>query len=92
MEGGAGAEVLKQFFGTDQISFQDCGLALPAGSTCGDATPVLRSYTNFTQAATENAYSRVLVGYHFRNSTNEGTAYGRKIGERAATLRLLPVQ
>jgi hypothetical protein len=47
---------------------------------------------NFTQAATENAYSRVLVGYHFRNSTNEGTAYGRKIGERAATLRLLPVQ
>jgi PAP2 superfamily len=92
MEGGAGAEVLKQVFGTDQISFQDCGLALPAGSTCDDATPVLRSYTSFTQAATENAYSRVLVGFHFHNSTNEGNAYGRKIGERAATLRLLPVQ
>jgi len=84
--------VLKQVFGTDQISFQDCGLALPAGSTCDDATPVLRSYTSFTQAATENAYSRVLVGFHFRNATNEGTAYGRKIGERAATLRLRPVQ
>jgi hypothetical protein len=92
IEGGAGAEVLKQYFGTDQISFQDCGEALPAGSTCDDPTPVLRSYTSFTQAADENAYSRVLVGFHFRNATAEGTAYGRKIGERAATTRLRPVE
>ena len=48
--------------------------------------PVLRSYTSFTQAADENAYSRVLVGFHFRNATDVGTAYGRKIGERAAVL------
>jgi hypothetical protein len=91
IEGGAGAEVLKQFFGTDQISFQDCGVALPAGSTCDDAKPVLRSFTTFTQAANENGYSRVLVGFHFRNATAEGTAYGRKIAERAATL-LQPVK
>ena len=44
IEGGAAAEVLKQFFGTDQISFQDCGVTLPAGSTCSDPSPVLRSY------------------------------------------------
>jgi hypothetical protein len=86
IEGGAGAEVLKQFFGTDQIRFQDCGVALPAGSTCDDAKPVLRSFASFTQAANENGLSRVLVGFHFRNATAEGTAYGRKIGERAATL------
>ena len=91
IEGGAGAEVLKQFFGTDQISFQDCGVALPAGSTCDDAKPVLRSFTTFTQAANENGYSRVLVGFHFRNATAEGTAYGRKIAERAATV-LQPVK
>ena len=48
--------------------------------------PVLLSYTSFTQAADENAMSRVYVGFHFRNATAEGTAYGRKIGERAATL------
>jgi hypothetical protein len=82
--------VLKQFFGTDEISFKDCGAALPAGSACGDPTPVIRSYTSFTQAASENAYSRVLVGFHFHNATDEGTAYGRKIGERAVTL-LRPV-
>jgi PAP2 superfamily len=86
IEGGVGAEVLKQFFGTDQISFKDCGATLPAGSTCYDSTPVLRSYTSFTQAADENAYSRVLIGFHFRNATKVGTEYGRKIAERAATL------
>jgi PAP2 superfamily len=90
IEGGTGAEVLKQFFGTDEISFKDCGAALPAGSACGDPTPVIRSYTSFTQAANENAYSRILVGFHFHNATDEGTAYGRKIGERAVTI-LRPV-
>jgi hypothetical protein len=91
IEGGAGAEVLKQFFGTDEISFQDCGVALPAGSTCSDASPVFRSYASFSQAAAENAYSRILIGFHFRKSIEEGTEYGRKIGKRAANLYLRPV-
>ena len=85
IQGGVGAEVLKQVFGSDQISFKDCnGAGLPDGSTCYGATPVTRSYTSFTQAADENGYSRVLVGFHFHNATDVGTAYGRKIGERAA--------
>ena len=91
IQGGVGAEVLKQLFGTDQVTFTDCGATLPAGSTCYDAKPVLRSYTSFSQAADENAVSRVFVGFHFRNATVEGTAYGRKIGERAAKL-LQPVK
>ncbi|NOT55351.1 MAG: vanadium-dependent haloperoxidase [Deltaproteobacteria bacterium] len=89
--GGAGAEVLKQFFGTDRISFQDCSVTLPAGGTCSDPSPVLRSYTSFSQAAAENAYSRILIGFHFRKSVEEGTEYGRKIGKRAAKLYLRPV-
>jgi hypothetical protein len=88
IEGGAAAEVLRQFFGTDQISFQDCGVTLPAGSTCSDPSPVFRSYTSFSQAAAENAYSRILIGFHFRKSVEEGTDYGRKIGKRAANLYL----
>jgi PAP2 superfamily len=91
IEGGAGAEVLRQFFGNDRISFQDCSVTLPAGSTCSDPSPVRRSYTSFSQAATENAYSRILIGFHFRKSVEEGTEYGRKIGERAATSHLQPV-
>jgi hypothetical protein len=92
IEGGAAAEVLKQFFGTDRISFQDCSASLPAGSTCGDPSPVFRSFTTFSQAAAENAYSRILIGFHFRKSVEEGTDYGRKIGRRAANLYLRPVQ
>jgi hypothetical protein len=91
IEGGAAAEVLKQFFGTDEISFRDCGVTLPAGSTCSDATPIFRSYISFSQAAAENAYSRILIGFHFRKSTEEGTQYGQNIGRRAANLYLRPV-
>ena len=91
IEGGAGAEVLKQVFGTDEISFRDCGATLPAGSTCSDATPVFRSFRSFSEAAVENAYSRILIGFHFRKSVEEGTEYGRKIGKRAANLYLRPV-
>ena len=59
--------------------------------TCSDATPVFRSYTSFSQAAVENAHSRILIGFHFRKSEEEGTEYGRKIGKRAANLYLRPV-
>jgi hypothetical protein len=86
IEGGVGAAVLKAFFGTDQMNFKDCGATMEPGHTCWDDKPVMRSYASFTQAAEENAISRVYIGFHFRNDTVEGTAYGRKIGERAATL------
>ena len=61
VEGGAASQVLKRFFGTDHIGFTTCSLTLPAGSTCDDAAPVLRSYTSFSQAREENgrlAHSR----------------------------------
>ena len=86
IEGGVGAGVLRRVLGTDQITFKDCGTTLPAGSRCDDQTPTMRTYTTFTQAADENAYSRVLIGFHFRNATKQGTAYGIEIGEQAATL------
>jgi hypothetical protein len=91
IEGGVGAAVLTGYFGTDQMNFKDCSATMEPGHTCWDDKPVMRSYTTFTQAADENAISRVYIGFHFRNDTAEGTAYGRKIGERAATL-LPPVK
>jgi hypothetical protein len=94
IEGGAGAEVLKQFFGTDEISFQDCSATLPMpgdDTTCDGSSPVFRSYSTFTQAADENAFSRILIGFHFRKAVEEGTAYGRKIGNRAVDRYLCPV-
>jgi hypothetical protein len=91
IEGGAGAQVLKQFFGTDDVNFITCSTTLPPGSKCNDASEVTRSYTSFSEAAAENAYSRILIGFHFRKAVEEGTEYGRKIGKRAANLYLRPV-
>ena len=91
VEGGAASQVLKRFFGTDHIGFTTCSLTLPAGSTCDDAAPVLRSYTSFSQAREENGRSRILVGFHFRKAVDEGIDHGRKIGNRAVNRFLRPV-
>lgn len=91
VEGGAAAQVLKRFFGTDHIGFTTCSLTLPAGSTCDDASPVVRSYTSFSQAREENGVSRILVGFHFRKAVDEGIDHGRQIGNRAVDYFLRPV-
>jgi PAP2 superfamily len=81
--GGAAAQVLKRFFGTDTVSFSTCSTTLPAGSNCNDPSPVFRSYATFSQAAEENGLSRILVGIHFRKAVTEGIEHGRKIGDQA---------
>ncbi len=71
--GAGAAEVLKRSFKTDHVPFSmDSLTALPAN-------PV-RSFNTFTQAADENADSRVMAGIHFRFSTEQGQALGRKVG------------
>jgi hypothetical protein len=91
VEGGAASEVLARFFGNDRVAFELCSYTLPEGSRCDDAAPVLRSYRSFSQAAEENAYSRILDGYHFRNAAEAGTRHGRKIGRRVVNLALRPL-
>jgi len=91
VEGGAAAEVLTQFFGTDHMNFETCSMTLPAGSTCNDSSPVLRQFTTFSEAAEENGLSRILVGFHFRNAVEDGIRHGRKIANRAVTHFLRPV-
>ena len=90
VEGGAGSQVLQRFFGTDHVGFATCSLTLPAGSACDDPSPVLRSYTSFSQAREENGVSRILVGFHFRKAVQEGIDHGRQIGNRAVERALLP--
>ena len=80
VEGGAGAQVLKRFFHTDQMSFSICSFTLPAGETCADASPTMRHFSSFSQAARENAVSRIYVGYHFRDAVVVGTRHGKKVG------------
>lgn len=91
VEGGAAAEVLKLVFGTDTIAFTACSTTLPVGSTCDDPAAVFRSYTSFSQAADENAASRIYVGIHFRKAVEDGVKHGRAIGAYAVHRLLRPV-
>jgi PAP2 superfamily len=72
MGGGAAAELIKNFFGKDDIAFSATSTSLPG---------VTRNFTSLSQAATETALSRIYAGYHFRNAVVKGEAAGREIGK-----------
>ena len=91
IEGGVAAEVLQRFFGTDTVPFTACSRTLPA-NTCTNASPRLRAYASFSQAADENAVSRIYVGFHFRRAVEVGTEHGRKIGHFVVEKYFRPVQ
>ncbi len=69
--GGAAAEVLKRFFGTD---------VMPVDQTSPTFPGVTRHYNTFSQAARDNSLSRIYVGYHFRKACDAGETQGRDIG------------
>jgi hypothetical protein len=73
--GAAATAVLARFFGTDQVAFTMTSGAPFAG--------ISRSFTSFSQAARENAESRILGGIHFRSACENGLALGENIGRRA---------
>ena len=92
VQGAAAATVMARIFGTDRVRFQTCSLTLPDGQRCDDATPTLRSYRGFWQAARENANSRVWVGYHFRHATEVGLDHGQTVARLVMDRQLKPVR
>jgi hypothetical protein len=49
-----------------------------------------RSFTSFSQAARENADSRVRAGLHFRFATKQGLLLGQRVGGHAVATLLTP--
>ena len=92
VQGGVAAEILKQVFGTDAIPFTACSTTLGTGRSCADPQPVVRSYSTFSQAADENALSRIYVGIHFRRAVEEGVEQGRRIAAYAVHQVMKPVR
>lgn len=82
VEGGAMSEVLARFFG-DAVGFTTTSTTQPG---------VARSFARFSQAAQENANSRVYIGFHFRHATKVGIKLGRKVGKLTFSHFLRPVQ
>ena len=70
--GAAAAEVLARFFGHGTAFMTTSGAPFPG---------LTRSFASFSQAAQENADSRVYAGVHFRTACRDGIQLGHKIGK-----------
>jgi hypothetical protein len=75
--GAAAAAILNAMIGPN-LPFQHTSTSAPAAGP--DAT-VTRSYASADDAARENAYSRMLVGIHFRRSCTVGMQQGRNVAQ-----------
>jgi hypothetical protein len=80
---GSVVEVLRAYFGTDQLHFT---MSSPAP---GLLQPV-RSYDRFSQVLTDILDARVYGGMHYRNSTVVGAELGRKVARQAIEHFFLP--
>ncbi len=73
--GAAHAAIMRNFFGTDAVYFT---ISSEDPFNTGD-----RSFTTFTQAALENARSRIYLGVHWDYDGTEGFACGTAVGDWA---------
>jgi hypothetical protein len=64
-------ETLKDFFGTNQMSFS------ATHSTLG----ITRSFTTFSQAIEEIKLARVYSGIHFFTADAQGAVLGKRVAE-----------
>jgi hypothetical protein len=79
--GAAAAVALAGFFGTDAIAFT---------STSDFLSGVTRSYASFSEAADENARSRLLAGIHWSFDNDDGQSAGRALGDYVVSNFLVP--
>jgi hypothetical protein len=82
MSGNAAATVLAHVLG-NYTSF-----TMPSTTANPQSTP--RSFFSFSQAADENANSRVMAGIHFRFSADAGQKLGNQIGKWVIENHLKP--
>jgi hypothetical protein len=78
----AAAEILKQFYGTDNISFT---------ATVDSVTLDPRHFTSFSQAAQEAGNSRIFGGIHYRFDNEHGLESGIALGQYIYANELRPI-
>ncbi|MFC3551674.1 hypothetical protein ACFOLC_11710 [Lysobacter cavernae] len=81
---GAFSEVLRDFFGSDEVPFTFTATGLPP--------TVTRSYTSLSQAANESASARVYGGIHFRTGCIAAVRLGEKVGRFVFKTQLKPLK
>jgi vanadium-dependent haloperoxidase-like protein len=93
---GAGAAVLRQFFGTDDIAFVRTfnapAVPLPAPMAALPAKLITRSFSTLSEAAAEARDARVYAGIHFREGCDAGVRQGTQIARFVVGHALKPVK
>ncbi len=75
-------ETLKDFFGTNQMSFS------ATHATLG----ITRSFTHFSEAITEIRLARVYGGIHFMTADAEAVALGKQVARYREAHYFRPIQ
>jgi hypothetical protein len=78
--GGAAGEILKQYYGTDNLSFTATAPGIPD-----------RTFTSFSQMSQEVADSRMFGGIHFRFTDEQGRNDGIALGQFVFANELQPI-
>ena len=81
--GGALFQVLRDFYGTDDIPFTFTSDEFNGVTrdNAGNVRPLLpRSFSTLSQAEEENGQSRIYLGIHWSFDKTEGIAQGREVG------------
>jgi hypothetical protein len=91
----AAAAVLRQYFGTDQISFTRAfnapAVPLPAPMTSLPVKSITRTFDSLSAAVAEAIDARVFAGIHFREGCEAGARQGTQIGRFVARHSLQPL-
>ena len=93
--GGALFQILRRFYGTDQIpfTFMSDELNGVTRDNEGNVRPQLpRSFTTLSQAEEENGQSRIYLGIHWSFDKTAGIAQGRRIADYVFANAFRPLQ
>ena len=93
---GAHTEVLRRYFGTDDIAwgftFDAPPVPLPAPLLPLPAKPITRTFLTLREAAAESVDARVFGGMHFREGCTKGVTQGEQVGRFVFQHALRPLR
>jgi hypothetical protein len=93
--GGALFEILRNFYGTDNIDFTFVSDEFNGETrdNNGNVRPLIpRSFSSLSQAEEENGQSRIYLGIHWSFDKTDGIAQGRRVAEYVFRKVFVPVR
>lgn len=89
--GAVHAAIMAGYFGTDNVTFTVGTDEFAVNPILGYPADRTRTFTSFSQAAWENAMSRIWLGVHYYWDGLDGNIMGHQVGDFIVSRRLRPV-